>query len=77
MKLYGWYRDDEHLFIAMEFFELGDLRTCVTAPLPERESQVIVYQIAEALEFMHSRNFVHRDLKPSVRFIHHLSGPFS
>lgn len=50
----------------MEYFDLGDLRKCVTAPLPEPECQTIVYQVAEALKFMHERNFAHRDLKPSV-----------
>lgn len=50
----------------MEYFELGDLQRCVSAPLPERECQDIVFQVTEALKFMHDRNFAHRDLKPSV-----------
>ena len=50
----------------MEYFELGDLGHCVTAALPEDESQMIVAQITEALHFMHQRNIAHRDLKPSV-----------
>lgn len=51
----------------MEYFEFGDLGQCVTAPLPEVESQRILFQVAEALEFMHEKHFTHRDLKPSVR----------
>ena len=67
VQLLGWYRDNQNLYIAMEYFELGDLGQCVTAALPEHESQMIVAQVTEALEFMHQRNIAHRDLKPSVR----------
>ena len=38
--------------------------------LPEEEGQLIAIQILEALDFMHERNFTHRDLKPAVRASH-------
>lgn len=66
MELQGWYESESHLYIAMEYFEFGDLGQCVTEPLPEVEAQSIVFQVAEALEFMHEKHFTHRDLKPSV-----------
>lgn len=62
----GWYETHEHLFIAMEYFDLGDLRNCVTAAIKEPEAQNIIFQITEAVNFMHGKNFAHRDLKPSV-----------
>jgi len=66
VELQGWYESESHLYIAMEYFEFGDLGQCVTEPLPEVEAQSIVFQVAEALEFMHEKHFTHRDLKPSV-----------
>ncbi|KEF61421.1 CAMK protein kinase [Exophiala aquamarina CBS 119918] len=67
VEFQGWYQNETHLYIAMEYFEFGDLGQCVTAPLPEGEAQSIIFQVAEALEFMHEKHFTHRDLKPSVR----------
>jgi serine/threonine protein kinase len=54
----------------MEFAQYGDLHDCVERPLPEIEVREISRQIAEALEIMHSKKFAHRDLKPSVSFLH-------
>jgi len=48
----------------MEYFELGDLRKCVHAPLLEEEAKLIIAQVIEGLKFMHEANIVHRDLKP-------------
>ena len=50
----------------MEFFEHGDLASCISQPLPEEEAKTITCQVLEALDFMHQKNFTHRDLKPSV-----------
>lgn len=50
----------------MEYFNLGDLKQCVARALPEQECQLIIFQVTEAMKFMHERNFVHKDLKPAV-----------
>lgn len=50
----------------MEYFQLGDLRSCISGPLPENEAQVITAQVTEGVKFMHEKNLVHRDLKPEV-----------
>ena len=52
----------------MEYFELGDLKSCLSSlpPLREIEAQEIVFQILEALDFMHDNDFAHRDLKLEV-----------
>lgn len=50
----------------MEYAPHGDLQDCVKQPLPEAEARTIIQQIVEALEILHSKNWAHRDLKPSV-----------
>jgi len=50
----------------MEYLKHGDLQRCLGSPLPEQEGQLLVSQILEALSFMHSLDFTHRDLKPAV-----------
>ena len=69
MKLLGWYDDAENLYIAMDYFPLGDLETYLRnrdQPLPEVEVQQIILQLLEGLEFMHKSKFAHRDMKPAV-----------
>lgn len=52
----------------MEFMELGNLQQFIDkrAPFDEEEAARIIKQVAEALQFMHTNDFIHRDLKPTV-----------
>lgn len=69
VKSYGWYEDNDSLYIAMEYLELGDLQHSMQSNphLSEHDGAVITSQILEGLEFMHENDFAHRDLKPQVR----------
>ncbi|KOS45758.1 hypothetical protein ACN38_g3349 [Penicillium nordicum] len=60
----GWFDDIEHFYIAMEFFEYGDLQKYIIKPFSEPEAASITVQVAQALQYMHQKNFVHRDIKP-------------
>ncbi|KEF56894.1 serine/threonine protein kinase [Exophiala aquamarina CBS 119918] len=64
----GWYRDGlfgPTLYIAMEYFEHGDLRHCLdNKTLPEEEARSITFQVLEGLAVLHASGYVHRDLKP-------------
>ncbi|KAJ5820546.1 hypothetical protein N7474_006137 [Penicillium riverlandense] len=68
-KSFGWYEDKKHVFIAMEYFELGDLQKHLMQPLPEREAQQVTHQLLEGLEQLHMNGFAHRDLKPANIFV--------
>ena len=52
--------------MTMEYFPNGDLQRYIGSPLPENETQTIVSQILEGLDYMHQNKFTHRDLKPAV-----------
>jgi serine/threonine protein kinase len=67
VKLIGWFESETVVFIAMEYLAQGDLSTHLRNPFPESESQGIILQLIEGLNFMHENGFSHRDLKPSVR----------
>ena len=57
------------LFIAMEYFELGDLEGFIltSGTCTEQGARTIAQQILEGLSVMHELGFTHRDLKPQVR----------
>jgi serine/threonine protein kinase len=69
VKSFGWFENDESVFIAMEYFPLGDLQNYLSLPLPENEVKQITSQVLEGLTFMHDNGFAHRDLKPTVSLV--------
>ena len=66
MELHGWFDDDIRVFLAMEYFEHGDLQNFMNSPLPECDVGIITRQLLEGLNVMHKHGFTHRDLKPQV-----------
>ncbi|ETS78914.1 hypothetical protein PFICI_08767 [Pestalotiopsis fici W106-1] len=68
----GWFKDDGHLYIAMEFVPHGNLQDYINTkqPIPEADAAVITAQVAQALQYMHQKSFVHRDLKPLNILVH-------
>ncbi|KAI1302523.1 kinase-like protein [Xylaria venustula] len=67
VRSYGWFENDESIFIAMEYFSLGDLRHFMDkqSKFSEEATQQIVRQLLKGVRFMHASNFAHRDLKPA------------
>jgi DNA-binding NarL/FixJ family response regulator len=55
---------DDHAFIAMEYFPLGDLRGRIKQGIPAVRAITYMRQMAEALKVLHAAGVLHRDLKP-------------
>ena len=66
MELHGWFDDDTRVFLAMEYFEHGDLQKFMNSSFPESDVGIITRQLLEGLNVMHKHGFTHRDLKPQV-----------
>lgn len=65
----GWYEDPENVYVAMEYFPLGDLQRYMDTQMPESQVKFIVSQLLEGLKIMHENQFTHRDLKPQNIFV--------
>ena len=68
-EFYGWYENDDSVFLSMEYFPHGDLTNCVRGPALESEAQEIVRQLLAGLQVIHEYGITHRDLKPQNIFV--------
>ena len=59
-------RGPKNIFLVMEYCGGGDLAEAISkhGPLPESKVEPLLAQLACGLEFLWSRNLVHRDIKP-------------
>jgi serine/threonine-protein kinase PpkA len=65
IRIYDQGFTDDHAYIAMEYFEQGDLRAEITpAGMAQARVLAIAGQVAQALMAIHARGIIHRDLKP-------------
>jgi serine/threonine protein kinase len=64
----SWFQDNNFIYIAMDYFELGDLKQYINpSPLPEKDSISIIWQVIQAVAWLHLDDCAHRDLRPQVR----------
>lgn len=55
---------DDHAYIAMEYFQRGDLRAGIIKGIEPRQALLYLAQMASALQVVHEVGVLHRDLKP-------------
>ncbi|KAL4069999.1 kinase-like domain-containing protein [Scleroderma yunnanense] len=66
LRLYGYFHDEKRIFLMLEFAGQGELykqlskKGCFT----ERRSSRYIDQMADALQYLHSKHVIHRDIKP-------------
>jgi len=62
------------LFLVMELVKGGDLFDAITSSTKytERDGSAMVYNLANALRYLHGLSIVHRDIKPENLLVCHL-----
>lgn len=68
MSLIGWFEDQYHIYIAMEYVEHGDLEMYLAGNAAKARAEVreITRQILKGVTVLHNKQICHRDLKPMV-----------
>src|ERR1700712_5331311 len=66
VSFFGWFENDQYVFLAMEYFENGDLVQHISTISTEDEVRQITTNVLDGLTIMHTEKFAHRDLKPQV-----------
>ena len=64
VRIFDFGMDDDHTYIAMEYFPRGDLRGQIKAGISPLDALKLLRQMAEALRVLHEAGVLHRDLKP-------------
>ena len=64
VRIYDQGFTDDHAYIAMEYFERGDLRAHFKEGMTPARVIEVVGQLATALSAVHGQGIIHRDLKP-------------
>ncbi|KAJ7005977.1 serine/threonine-protein kinase 38-like [Populus alba x Populus x berolinensis] len=66
VKLYCSFQDDGFLYLIMEYLPGGDMMTLLMRKdtLTEDEARFYVGETVLAIESIHKRNYIHRDIKP-------------
>ncbi|HTB64761.1 MAG TPA: serine/threonine-protein kinase [Steroidobacteraceae bacterium] len=65
VKVYDLGINDEHAYMIMEYFDAGDLRRRLRAPLRASDALLTAQAIARGLAAVHATGVLHRDLKPA------------
>ncbi|EGG03511.1 uncharacterized protein MELLADRAFT_22468, partial [Melampsora larici-populina 98AG31] len=64
IKFLGFYTTDEEIHLVLELAPKGDLaHRLLKRVLSERRAKLYVLQVAEALEYLHENQIIHRDVK--------------
>jgi serine/threonine protein kinase len=71
LRILGYHRDRENLFLMLEFAENGSLLKLVKelSCLPEHLVCMYIEQVLRALVYLHSQGVIHRDLKVCISFL--------
>ncbi|XP_051270364.1 aurora kinase A [Dicentrarchus labrax] len=66
LRLYGYFHDSSRVYLILEFAPKGELYSELQrcGSFPEDRSATYIMELADALNYCHSKKVIHRDIKP-------------
>ncbi|XP_012280195.1 aurora kinase C [Orussus abietinus] len=68
LRMYGYFYDDSRIYLILEYAQKGELfKELSNQPnkcFDEVRTANYIYQLADALQYCHSKKVIHRDIKP-------------
>jgi len=66
LRLYGYFYDAKRVFLILEYAPQGELYKKLTKEerFGQTKAATYIHQLADALEYCHSKKVIHRDIKP-------------
>ncbi|KAF8133910.1 kinase-like protein [Boletus edulis] len=66
LRLYGYFHDEKRIFLMLEFAGKGELYKQLSkhGSFSEKRGSRYIDQMADALQYLHSKHVIHRDIKP-------------
>lgn len=66
LRLYGYFHDTTRVYLILEFAPRGELYSELQrcGSFPEERSATYIMELADALNYCHSKKVIHRDIKP-------------
>ncbi|CCE63372.1 hypothetical protein TPHA_0E02820 [Tetrapisispora phaffii CBS 4417] len=65
-KLYGFFHDSKRVYLIMEYIYNGELYSILkkNGPFNDIVASNFVFQLTNAIRYLHKKRIIHRDLKP-------------
>ncbi|XP_031269669.1 serine/threonine-protein kinase Aurora-3 isoform X1 [Pistacia vera] len=73
LRLYGWFHDDERIFMILEYAYGGELYRELRKKghFTEKQAATYIASLTHALAYCHEKHVIHRDIKPENLLLDH------
>ncbi|XP_044503769.1 serine/threonine-protein kinase Aurora-3-like isoform X1 [Mangifera indica] len=73
LRLYGWFHDDERIFMILEYAHGGELYRELRkrGHFTEKQGATYIASLTHALAYCHDKHVIHRDIKPENLLLDH------
>ncbi|GLT39504.1 hypothetical protein SLA2020_136910 [Shorea laevis] len=73
LRLYGWFHDNERIFLILEYAHGGELYKELrkNGYLSEKQAATYIASLTKALAYCHEKHVIHRDIKPENLLLDH------